>query len=111
MTTTEAMRIATTDQWRSWEACLQAKSILHAMPKNDRQKSKCERKAVLLRHGWTNETLKSRREQLRRHFCGRLYSIQGNLLKEKSDTTTTFLAFDCRLHHPTGAIDQVHTDG
>ena len=69
----EAMGIVTTGQWGPREAIRRAK--------NDGQKSKRERKTILRRPGWADETLEPRREQLRRHFCGRLHPIQGGKIR------------------------------
>ena len=49
--------------------------------KEDRRTGERERTAILCRHGRVDEALESRREQLRRHFRGRLHPLQGGKIR------------------------------
>ena len=61
--------------------------------KEDRRTGERKRTAILRRCGRVDEALESRREQLRRHFRGRLHPLQGGKVRKKeSDTTAALLS-------------------
>ena len=81
--TAEMMGIETTGQWGACETGFQAKAKRHAVPKKTDERASV-RGQRLRRRRRADEALESRREQLRRHFRGRLYPLQsGKVRKEE----------------------------
>ena len=82
--TAEMMGVEKTGQWGACETCFQAKAKRHAVPKKtDERASVRGQPAILRRRGWADEALESRREELRRHFRGRLHSLQGGKVRKE----------------------------
>ena len=67
--TAEIMGIETMGQWSTCEACLQAKAKRNAMPMMTDGQASMKGQRLFVDE--------SRGEPLGRHFCGRLYPLQG----------------------------------
>ena len=52
---------------------------------HDRRTGEHKRTAILRRRGRADEALESRREQLRRHFRGRLHPLQGGKVRKEEE--------------------------